>query len=42
MIHLRVRTEYSFRRCYGPIPEVVERLDEIGCAAAGIVDTAGT
>ena len=39
---LRVRTEYSFRSAYGPIKCVVERLKEIGCPAAGIVDTAGT
>jgi DNA polymerase III alpha subunit len=42
MIQLRVRTEYSFRTNYGPIPIVVERLKEIGCKAAGIVDTHGT
>lgn len=35
---LRVRTEFSFRQCYGPLPEVAARLAEIGCAAAGIVD----
>lgn len=39
---LRVRTEYSFRSCYGPVARVAERLEEIGCPAAGIVDTSGT
>lgn len=42
MIHLRTRTEYSFRTCYGPVERVAERLAEIGCSAAGIVDTRGT
>jgi len=37
---LRVRTEFSFRAAYGPIPEVAARLAEIGCPAAGIVDPA--
>lgn len=42
MIHLRVRTEFSYRQAYGPVPKVVERLKAIGTTAAGIVDTAGT
>jgi DNA-directed DNA polymerase III PolC len=39
---LRVRTEYSFRTAYGPLPRVAERLRELGTAAAGIVDRSGT
>ena len=39
---LRVRTEYSFRNCYGPVPVVAARLAELGCAAAACVDTGGT
>lgn len=38
MIQLRVRTEYSFGQTYAKIERVIERLKEIGCAAAGIVD----
>lgn len=39
---LRVRTEYSFRVAYGPTALVAARLSELGCPAAGIVDTEGT
>ena len=39
---LRVRTEYSFRTCYGPVDRVAQRLADLGCGAAGIVDTKGT
>lgn len=39
---LRVRTEYSYRSCYGPVPVVASRLEELGAPAAGIVDSAGT
>lgn len=39
---LRVRTEYSFRECYGPVPEVADALAALATPAAGIVDTAGT
>lgn len=39
---LRVRTEYSFKSAYGSVAEVAARLEEIGCVAAGIVDTHGT
>lgn len=42
MIQLRVRTEYTFRHAYGPIDRVAERLSEIGCTAAAIVDDSGT
>ena len=35
---LRVRTEYSFRQTFAPIPRVVEALKEIGCPSAAIVD----
>ena len=39
---LRVRTEYSFRSCYGPVERVASRLADIGCRTAGVVDTHGT
>ena len=39
---LRIRTEYSFRTNYGPLGVVADRLQEIGCPLAGIVDTGGT
>ena len=39
---LRVRTEYSYRSCYGPVARVAEVLAELAAPAAGIVDTAGT
>lgn len=39
---LKVRSEYSYRRAYGPVPRIAERLAEIGCPAAGLVDTHGT
>ena len=39
---LRVRTEYSFRTCYGPVSRVADRLARIETPAAGIVDTKGT
>lgn len=39
---LRVRTEFSFRNCYGPIDRVAARLQDIGTPLAGIVDTRGT
>lgn len=38
MIQLRLRTEYSFGETFAPIPRVIERLQAIGCRAAGIVD----
>lgn len=39
---LKVRTEYSYKRCYGSAAEVAKRLKAIGCASAGIVDLNGT
>lgn len=38
MIHLRLRTEYNFKRAYGPIPKIMIRLKQLGSAAAGIAD----
>lgn len=38
---LRVRTGFSFKRAYGHLDDVIERLKEINATAAGIVD-AGT
>ena len=39
MIHLRLRTEYSFEQTYAPVARVIARLKELGCTAAGIVDS---
>ena len=39
---LRVRSEYSFRRVFGPVPKVVEALKGVSANAAAIVDTHGT
>lgn len=38
MIQLKIRTEYSFGQTYAPISRLVQRLKEIDCTAAGIVD----
>lgn len=38
---LRVRSGYSYRNAYGRHPEIVERLKELGCTTAALVD-AGT
>lgn len=38
MIQLKLKTEYSFGRTFAPIPRVIQRLKELGCTAAGIVD----
>lgn len=38
MIHLKVKTEYSFGQTFAPVDRVIQRLKEIGCTAAGIVD----
>lgn len=35
---LRVRTEFSFKGCYGPIAKVADALAALQCPAAGIVD----
>lgn len=35
---LRVRTEFTFRSTFAPLESVAQRLAEIGCPAAGIVD----
>ena len=42
MIQLRVRTEYTFGQTFAPINRVVQRLKEMGCTAAGIVDEDST
>lgn len=42
MPQLRVRTEFSFREAFAPLTRVVERLQEVGAAAAGCVDLAGS
>ena len=35
---LRVRTEFSFRQAFGPVPRVAAAIKELGAPAAGIVD----
>jgi len=42
MVHLKIRTEYSFGQTYAPIPRIVARLKEMGVRAAGIVDLNST
>jgi DNA polymerase III alpha subunit len=36
-VQLRVRTEYSFKEAFGPLPRVIAQLQAIGCRAAGMV-----
>lgn len=36
---LRVRTEFSFKQTFGPIPKIAARLIELNATAAGIVDS---
>lgn len=38
----RVRTGYSFRRAFGRVPDVIQRLVDIGQTVAPITDTAST
>ena len=42
MIQLRIKTEYSFGETYAPISRIIQRLTDIGCKAAAIVDIDGT
>lgn len=42
MIQLRIKTEYSFGQTFAPIPRIIDRLKQIGCKAAGIVDVGST
>ena len=35
---LRVRTEFSFRQGFGPVPSVATALHGLGCGAAAMVD----
>ena len=37
-----VKTEFSFRKCYGKVSEVVERLEELGTESAAICDFCST
>jgi len=38
MTQLKLKTEYSFGKTYAPIDKIIERLVEINCTSAGIVD----
>jgi hypothetical protein len=40
-VQLRVRTEYSFKEAFGPLPRVIAQLQAIGCRAAGMVEMGG-
>lgn len=42
MIQLKIKTEGTFGATFAPIGRIVERLKQIGCTAAGIVDTNST
>jgi len=42
MIHLKVKTEYSFGQTFAPMARMIDRLKELGVTAAGIVDTDST
>lgn len=42
MPQLRVRSECSFRKAYGPIERVAEEVHAMGCTTAALVDTEGT
>lgn len=42
MIQPKIKTEYTFGQTFAPIDRVIERLKEIGCTAAAIVDTNST
>lgn len=42
MIHLRIRTEYTFKQVYGPIQKCVDRLKSVQVTHAAIVDLDGT
>lgn len=37
-VALKVRTEYTFGKVYGPVDRVVQRLKELGTTHAGVVD----
>jgi len=39
---LRVRSEYTFRSCYGPVNQLAEHLRTLRCPAAGLVDRGST
>jgi DNA polymerase III alpha subunit len=39
MIHLKLKSEYSFGRAYAKIDDLVSYLKETGCTVAGLVDT---
>jgi DNA polymerase III alpha subunit len=38
MIQLKIKTEYSFGETFAPIDRIIQRLKELDCTAAGIVD----
>jgi DNA polymerase III alpha subunit len=38
MIQLRIRTEYSFGKTYAKMDTVIQRLKDIGCTSAAVVD----
>src|SRR5699024_7685039 len=42
MPQLRVRSECSFRKAYGPIEQLADVVQELRCSTAALVDTDGT
>lgn len=42
MIQLKLRTEYTFGQTFAPIARVIDRLKELNCTAAAIVDRDST
>jgi len=42
MIQLKLRSEYTFGETFAPIDRMVQRLKELGCTAAAIVDKNST
>jgi DNA-directed DNA polymerase III PolC len=42
MIQLKVRSEFSFKQTFAPLPRVIDRLKALHCSAAGLVDLDGS
>lgn len=38
---LRIRTEYSFKEAFGPLPRVISQLKQVGASSAGMVEIGG-
>lgn len=42
MIQLKVRSEFSFKQTFAPLPRLIDRLKALGTSAAGMVDLDGS